>query len=84
MLTFTESTCKSALTPWGLEVKKRLLERESERQAPFTQDDIVLYLTRQGFKISKAIFSNLLRGMGATKRQGEIAAINKLLDIPSS
>ncbi len=83
MLVFTESACKSSLTPWGAEVKKRLIEREADRKAPYTQDDIVLFLNRQGFNITKGKFSNLLRGMGVSRRQGEIAAINELLGIRS-
>ncbi|MCL2856160.1 MAG: hypothetical protein FWE19_00350 [Oscillospiraceae bacterium] len=84
MTVFDESAYKAALTPWGTEVKKRLLDRESERKPPYTQDEVVAYLSDKGFNVNKKVFSAWLRGVGVTTRKAEIAAINELLGILSA
>jgi hypothetical protein len=75
MFVYTEESSKRTLTPWGKEVKKRLLDRDMK------QDDVVAHLLEQGYKINKTHLSNLLCGIGASARGGEIAEINKLLGI---
>ena len=84
MTVLDDSAYRAVLTPWGAEVKKRLLDREAERKPPYTQDEVILYLNNRGFKVSKSNFSNLLKGVGASKRMAEIAAVNELLGIPSA
>jgi len=75
---------RKTLTPWGLEVKKRLLERKFARVPPFTQDEIIQHLNGLGFLTNKANFSLLLRGIGAKKRAAEVKAVNDLLRIDMS
>lgn len=75
-MVFTYDLAQRAFTPWGLEVKKQILEKG------IRQDEIVKALRDKGFTINKAVFSQLLRGVGARDRKGEISAISELLDIP--
>lgn len=65
-----------SLTPWGLEVKKRLLSKGLE------QNDLVVLLQDRGCDIDKGMLSNLLRGTGASKRKTEIKIISDYLEIP--
>lgn len=74
-MTFDESMVRRQITPWGLEVKKRLLDNNMK------QDDLVDKLTNMGFEIEKAHLSNLLYGIGITNRKDEIQAISKILNI---
>lgn len=76
MTTFCKASTRRVLTPWGAEVKKRLIDRS------LMQDDLVAELQKQGFAINKASMSNLLYGIGASNRQAEIEIISCLLDIP--
>jgi len=77
MFVYSEDTVKRKLSDWGREVKKRLIDNG------MAQDAIVSRLNEQGFKIDKTHFSNLLYGIGSSNRGAEIAAVNKMLDIPS-
>ena len=76
MVAFTEASTRRVLSPWGVEVKKRLIERSLK------QDDLVAMLVEQGHSIDKAALSNLLYGIGASNRQPAIECISRLLDIP--
>jgi hypothetical protein len=76
MFVFSENSTRRAPSVWGVEVKKRLIEKN------IRQDEIVKALKERGFNIAKAHFTNLLYGIGASTRAGEIKAINEMLDIP--
>lgn len=76
MMVFDKNSYRGTYTPWGLEVKKRLLDRR------MLQDDLVQYLKDMGFDITKHHLTNLLKGIGTSKRKAEITAVSKLLDIP--
>jgi len=73
---FTEASTRRVLSPWGVEVKKRLLDRSLK------QDDLVAMLRAQGHSIDKAALSNLLYGIGVSNRRAEIESVSRLLDIP--
>lgn len=79
---FDESSYCSALTPWGAEVTRRLSERKIAGKPYGTQIALVHYLNDKGFKITKSHFTNLLKGIGASNRKSEIAAVSELLGIP--
>ena len=72
------------ITPWGAEVKRRLVEREITRTQPYTQAGIIKHLAEKGFEISKSNFSFLLKGVGVSNRTAEIKEINELLGIKIS
>lgn len=76
MATFTEASTRRLLSPWGAEVKKRLIDKSLK------QDDLVTVLVEQGYCIDKAALSNLLYGIGASNRQMEIECISRFLGIP--
>lgn len=73
---FDEKSYRMVCTPWGLEIKKRLLDRNMR------QDELVVYLKGRGFNIQKGQLTNLLKGIGTSNRRAEIEAISELLDIP--
>jgi len=75
---FTGASTRRVLSPWGVEVKKRLIDRSLK------QDDLVSMLQRQGHSINKVALSNLLYGIGVSNRQPEIESISQLLNIPYS
>lgn len=70
-----EKDTRRIMTPWGKEVKKRLLDRD------MSQDDLVNILVHNGFKIAKWNLSDLIYGIGAPARIPEIKAINQILGI---
>lgn len=76
MTTFNESSTRRLPSPWGAEVKKRLIDKSIK------QEDLVNMLQVQGYSIDKYALSNLLYGLGASNRQPEIEYISQLLDIP--
>lgn len=76
MVIFNESSTRRVLSPWGGEVKKRLIDRSLK------QDDLVSMLQGLGHSIDKAGLSNLLYGIGVSNRQAEIESISRFLDIP--
>lgn len=76
MIAFNEASTRRMLSPWGAEVKNRLIDRSLK------QDDLVSVLRNQGYSVDKAALSNLLYGIGVSNRQSEIECISKLLDIP--
>lgn len=76
MVAFTEASTRRVLSPWGVEVKKRLIDKSLK------QDDLVAMLVEQGHNIDKAALSNLLYGIGASNRQPEIERISQFLNIP--
>lgn len=78
MMVFSEESTRTQITPWGMEVKKRLVERGMR------QDDLIKKLEEAGYSIPKAKLSCLLKGMGTSKRQQEIKFISELLEIPYS
>lgn len=75
MFVFSEASVRSTLTPWGLEVKKRLLDRGMKQQ------DLVDELVSKGFKINKITLSQMLKGIGVSARMDEIREINVILEI---
>ena len=75
MFVFSEESVKSTLTPWGLEVKKRLLDRGMKQQ------DLVDELLRRGYKVSKITLSQMLKGIGISARMPEVHEINGILEI---
>ena len=66
---------QNRLTPWGIEVKKKLLERG------MMQDELIETLRRQGYQIHKVQFTMLLRGQGRRTHQPEIEYISRELGI---
>ena len=76
MRVFTPNSTRRSVTPWGVEVKKRLIDRGMK------QEDIVAALRGRGFQIDKQGVSNLLYGVGVSNRQNEIELISALLGIP--
>lgn len=76
MVTFSEASTRRVLSPWGTEVKKRLIDRALK------QDDLVVMLQRLGYSIDKGALSNLLYGNGVSNRQAEIESISQFLNIP--
>lgn len=75
MFVFSEESVKSTLTPWGLEVKKRLLDRGLKQQ------DLVDRLLAKGYKVSKITLSQMLKGIGISARMSEVHEINAILEI---
>lgn len=79
MMVYTEASTRRAITAWGIEVKKRLLDRN------LRQSDLVSELQNNGFPdFRKQYLSNLLYGIGVGARKGEIEFISKYLGIPYS
>lgn len=76
MMVFDANSYSMTYTPWGVEVKKRLLDRHMR------QDDLVKKLNDKGFNINKSHFTNLLKGIGASSRKAEIEAVSEMLEIP--
>lgn len=76
MFIFDEKSTQRILTPWGKEVKMRLLERNMQ------QNDLVSALLEKGYKVNKIIISQILYGIGASARGEEIKEISKILEIP--
>lgn len=76
MVAFNETSTRRVLSPWGAEVKKRLIDRSLK------QDDLVSMLRNQGYAVDKAALSNLLYGIGVSNRQSEIENISQFLGIP--
>lgn len=76
MITFNENSTRRVLTPWGIEVKTRLLSKGMKQQ------DLVLLLQKNGFQINKITLSQLLYGVGISKRIDIISKINEILNIP--
>lgn len=78
MFVYSAKESQRPRTPWGKEVKMRLLDRD------MTQQDLVTALTKKGFKVDKMTISYLLRGIGSSARTGEIDEINRILEIPTA
>lgn len=76
MVAFTEASTRRVSSPWGTEVRKRLIDKS------LRQDDLVAMLQEQGYSIDKAALSNLLYGIGVSNRLAEIESISQILDIP--
>lgn len=76
MFVFDEKATLRTLTPWGAEVKKRLIDSN------IRQIDLVSALQAKGYMVNKAIISQLLYGIGASARSREIKEINRILNIP--
>jgi len=78
----SQSAHKSVgVTPWGAEVKRKLLDRQLANAPPCSQNDLIKHLSDKGFVISKSNFTFLLKGIGVKNRTAEIEEINKLLGI---
>ena len=75
MIENTTLSTRKKPSDWGMEVKKRLLDRNIQ------QIDIVKLLNDRGYKINRLEFSNLIYGRGAGTRSEIIAEISKMLDI---
>ena len=78
MFVFTEQATRKQCSPWGAEVKKRLIDRGLRQQ------DLVNKLNEKGFKINKALLSALLYGNCASAHIAEIREINAILEIPET
>lgn len=78
MFIFNEESVRSTLTPWGMEVKKRLIDRGLKQQ------DLVDRLSEKGFKVNKATLSQMLKGIGIGTRMAEVHEINVILEIKES
>lgn len=76
MMAFNVASTRRVLSPWGAEVKKRLIDRG------LRQNDLVRMLREGGSDIDKHVLANLLYGIGGTNRQAEIREISRFLDIP--
>lgn len=73
---FDDTTTRRMLTPWGIEVKKRLLERNTKQEA------LLQNLRDEGFDIDKRELSSLLYGVGVSARKRIVVRISEILDIP--
>ena len=73
---FTMKSTRRTFSPWGAEVKKRLIDLRMK------QNELVSYLRDSGFDIDKVVLSSLLYGVGVSSRQREIEAISRFLQIP--
>jgi len=76
MFVFDEKSTLRTLTPWGVEVKKRLIDNNLRQQ------DLVIALQKKGYKVNKIIISQILYGIGASARTEEIMEISRILKIP--
>ena len=76
MFVFTEQATRKQCSPWGAEVKKRLIDRGLRQQ------DLVNKLNERGFKVNKMLLSALLYGNCALAHIDEIREINAILEIP--
>lgn len=76
MFIFNEKTTKRTLTPWGCEVKKKLIDKN------MTQQNLVDTLRGKGYCITKQVLSQMLVGLCRTTRSAEIHEINLILEIP--
>lgn len=76
MFVFDEKSTQRVITPWGAEVKKRLIDNNIRQQ------DLVNSLLEKGYKVNKIVISQLLYGIGVSARGDEIREINKILNIP--
>lgn len=64
------------LTPWGREVKSRLIRQE------ITQKELIDKLKWKGFRISEPAFTGILQGRGLKNRRDLIHEVNSILEIP--
>lgn len=78
MFVFSEESVRSTLTPWGVEVKKRLIDRGLKQQ------DLVDRLLEKGYKVNKITLSQMLKGIGISARMAEVHEINVILEIKES
>jgi len=76
MFYFDKKSTHRIYTPWGIAVKKGLIDKGMKQQ------DLVRALVAKGYNINKIIVSNLLYGICATARVAEIKEISRILDIP--
>ena len=75
MFVYNENSARKVLTPWGKEVRKRLIDRN------MMQMDLVKILKDKGFNVHKATISHLIYGIGVSARTEEIKVINSVLGI---
>ena len=75
MFVFDEASTRRSLTPWGMEVKRRLIDLGMKQQ------DLVSALIDKGYKVDKTTVAHMLRGNHVSRRDEEIKEINKLLGI---
>ena len=76
MFVFDENSTRRTLTPWGIAVKKRLIDKHMQ------QKELVSALQEKGFDVNTSVLSMLFYGIGAPVRMGEIEEINRILEIP--
>ncbi len=80
MFIYTEESATPRLTPWGLEVRRRLLERNNMKQM-----DLIRELEKKnGITIVRSTLTMLLQGRGTSNHRDTIHAINEILGIPEA
>ncbi len=78
MFVCTSETLGKTLSPWGEEVVRILEERKLKHC------DLLKELDRRGHSLHKAVFSQLLKGIGVRGRMDIIHEINLILGIPEA
>ena len=76
MFIYTEESATQNQTPWGKEVRHKLLD------ANLTQTKLIEQLKEKGFILTKSQLNALLKGRGLRTQQDAIHAINQILGIP--
>ena len=76
MFIYTEESATQKQTPWGIEVRHKLLD------ANLTQTKLIGELKSKGITLAKSQLNALLKGRGLRTQQEAIHAINQILGIP--
>lgn len=79
MFIYTEESAAPRLTPWGLEVRRILLEKNNMKQT-----DLIRELSKKGIVVLKSELVMLLQGRGTSNHRATIHAINEYLGIPEA
>lgn len=78
MFIFTEESIAPRRTPWGVEVGRKLLERNMK------QVHLIGELKKRNINIQKSTLTMLLQGRGTSNHIETIHAINDILEIPEA
>lgn len=79
MFIYTEESATPHLTPWGLEVRRRLLENGNMKQT-----GLIKLLEKKNIFLKRYTLVLLLQGRGTSNHRETIHAINEILGIPES
>jgi ribosome-binding protein aMBF1 (putative translation factor) len=78
MFVYTEESAAPQLSPWGLEVKHKLLDHG------MSQKKLIAALGEKKILINKVTLSHLLKRIGTPAHLDAIHAINEILEIPEA